>query len=79
MKIFFIVSQDGTKDEVDSDKIAATLEAQGNKVILSKINEKVAGAKDDPVKAFQKNINNIKKADFVFSSRKKYKNQARIC
>lgn len=65
MKIFFIVSQDGTKDEVDSDKIAATLEAQGNKVTISKINEKVAGTKDDPVKAYQKNINNVKKADFV--------------
>lgn len=65
MKIFFIVSQDGTKDEVDSQKIATTLEAQGNKVTVSTINEITTASKEDPEKAYIKNINNIKKADFV--------------
>lgn len=64
MKIFFIVSQDGSKDEVEPTKIAATLEAQGNKVTIATISEKETG-KEDPDKTFQKNINNLKKADFV--------------
>lgn len=65
MKIFFIVSQDGNKDEVDSEKIATTLEAQGNKVIVSVINEKESSTNEDPEKVYQKNLNNLKKADFV--------------
>lgn len=64
MKTFFVVSQPGSREDVDSSKIATTLETIGNKVTTSLVSDKVT-VKDDPEKFYKKILNNIKKSECV--------------
>jgi nucleoside 2-deoxyribosyltransferase len=65
MKIFLIVSRDGGTSKIEPKSIASILENQGNKVIISVVTDSAITGQEDPVKAYQKNLNQIKKCDFV--------------
>ncbi len=65
MKIFLIVSQDGGTSKNDPKIIASFLESQGNKVSISMITDESTTGQEDPVKSYQKNLNLIKKCDFI--------------